>query len=123
MKGFLTQYMTWSPSLKQMLIRRHALLCVAFLEEEHGRERRKTSDSRDLDWKKGNSELLHAKNLNTPVLWEPERSDWLRTQPALCFSSAFCIPCLQANMLSLNILVSDWDSMLRCCLQSSQVLL
>lgn len=73
----------------------------------------------DPERKKGNSELLHEKNLNTPVLWEPKRTDWLRTQPALCFSSAFYIPCQQANMLSPNIL----GLRLGFCLQSSQVLL
>lgn len=45
-----------------MLIRSHALLCVAFLDEEHGREKGKTSDSKGIQTgKKGNSKLLHKK--------------------------------------------------------------
>lgn len=81
-----------------------SLMCSFFGRGAWKGEEKDQWQQRDPDWERGNSDLLHEKNLNTPVLWEPKRSDWLRTQPALCFSSAFYIPCLQANLLSLNIL-------------------
>lgn len=106
----------------------HALLLVALLEEEHGRERRGTGDSRDPE-RKGNSELLHEKKkkINTPVLWEPKRLAWLGTQSALCFSSALLIHWQQPKMLSPNIssligrvLHRDFScQVLRCCSEKS----
>lgn len=102
----------------------HALLRAAFLEEEHGRERRRTGDSRDLDQKKAVQSCSMKKKINAPVLWEPKRLAWLGTQAALSFSSGFLIHLAAVKHVEpQHFRFPRQGPVLGFCLQCSQVLL